>query len=460
MNIDIVKASALAGSGRVDSWYHLSPGARASRRLVAAQDQGLKLVSLGGAHGIASVWAPKRFKRCYAAPLERGVPYLRPYDVFDFLPRPADQLSEPRTQRLDTYRLTRGMILQTCSGRNLGPAVMVDAYLERFVLSHDMVRIVIEDEAMRHYVLAFLKSPTGQELLRRDKSGSVVDHISEGHVASMKLPVAPAKERSRIQRSMDRAFQLRETARLKLDSLRTQYEAALPSPRRATRLKTGWTLQRTGLTNRLDAAFYDPQVTEIRRKLVDRGGRPVGSVAKVLKPPGRYKTRYVAEEYGRPMLSGRQLLQAIPIKLKYLSPSALANVGAYELCTGWIAYPADGRAEEALGRPVFITSDRNGWLASGHVGRLDAKHGVDPGWLYLATSVWQVQVQIKASASGSVVDSTFVQDMEEVVLPPVIELDWAEVSSAWELFAEAAAAEGQATEEIEGVLRQCSSQRP
>src|SRR2546422_6560736 len=37
-----------------------------------------------------------------------------------------------------------------------------------------------------------------------------------------------------------------------------------------------------------------------------------------------------------------------------------------------IAFQADGRFEEALGFPVMVTSDRDGWLASGHVGRLES----------------------------------------------------------------------------------------
>ncbi len=34
----------------------------------------------------------------------------------------------------------------------------------------------------------------------------------------------------------------------------------------------------------------------------------------------------------------------------------------------------------------MVTPDRAGWMASGHVGRVIARPGIDPGWLYLALS--------------------------------------------------------------------------
>jgi len=79
---------------------------------------------------------------------------------------------------------------------------------------------------------------------------------------------------------------------------------------------------------------------------------------------------------------------------------------------------ADGRAEKGLGVVAYVTSDRDGWLASGHVGRLAPNDGIHPTLLWLAARTWQVQVQIKALASGSVVDSTFPADMARVILPP------------------------------------------
>ena len=157
-------------------------------------------------------------------------------------------------------------------------------------------------------------------------------------------------------------------------------------------------------------------------------------MATVLKPGGRYKTVYVDPAYGRPVLSGTQLLQVKPINLGYMPARAFKTPTAYEVRKGWLAYQADGRAEDALGLPVMITSDRDGWLASGHVGRLICKPDIDAGWLYLAVRNWAAQVQLKSLASGSVVDSTFAWDMESVILPPRDSVDGKAIQVAWEKF--------------------------
>lgn len=385
----------------------------------------------------ARVWAPARFKRSYAAEAEESLPYLSSYDVFEYIPTAKSHLSVRRTQKLDTYLLRRGCILQTCSGRNLGPAAMVDRYLERFILSHDMIRIDVDDEDFRYYVLAYLQSPIGQELLKRDKTGSVIDHISDSHVRVQDIPLLGTDVISLAADAMKKAVALREEARIVLDDIQTQYEQTLPMLRRDSPTKKGWTTRSVMLGQRIDAASYDPLAAQARKALQNAGGMCVKEVAEVIKPAGRYKTIYVEQEYGRPILSGGQLLEEHIINLRYISPRAFGDVHKYELQQDWIAYQADGRVERGLGTPVLITRDRDGWLASGHVGRLKPKDGVDAGWLYVAARTWHAQIQLKSLASGSVVDSTFPEDMESVILPPPNTIDGARVRQAWETFVQA-----------------------
>lgn len=370
MKIETVSAVSLSVHARLDSKYFLAPGIKAAERIARVKANGVLCVPLGGSEGIAQIWQPNRFKRAYASGSEPSVPYLRPYDIFEYLPRAADLLSVKRNKAIDTYILKRGMILQSCSGRNLGPAVFVDSYLERFVVGDDMIRIEIDDETLRSYVLAYMQSTTGQQLLTQGKTGSVIDHLSKTHVAKLEIPLLEHDVRSKIIFKMDEAIRLREKARLALDAALVEYEQSLPKTKRAKPEKQGWTVRAKNLTGRLDAASYDPLVASLRKQLKTRGGLPVSSVATVVKPGGRVKTVYVDEEHGRPILSGTQLLQARPINLRYMAPGTFKNAAVYQVHKNWIAYQADGRVEDALGLPVMITSDRDGWLASGHVGRV------------------------------------------------------------------------------------------
>jgi hypothetical protein len=449
---ETVEAKQLTDLGRLDAWYFLSPGAAASRRVNAARSAGVATQRLGGTDGLARVWAPARFKRSYAAPGEGFIGYLRAHDIFRYLPTEVDRLSIKRTRTLDRYRVKEGTILQTCSGRNLGPSAVADRHLAGFALTHDLVRIEVEDPRLRFYLLAFLKSPTGQGVLRRDKSGSVIDHISVEHVEDQEVPLLDGDAVDEVVESTQRASELIEGARMKLSGALRDYEAELPSPTRLAPSKGGWSIPFSEFSGRIDAAPYDPWIRQIQEELEAAGGMPVSELAEVLKPPGRYKTFYVGSDHGLPFLSGTQILQLEVINPQFMAAKTFKDPALYELREGWSVYQADGRAEEALGFPAYVPSDRDGWVASGHVGRLIPRPGTDPGWLWLAAATWQVQAQIKALASGSVVDSTYPVDMANIVLPPPDPERGKEVAAAWQGFSEARRLQGEASAGFEHAL--------
>jgi hypothetical protein len=107
-----------------------------------------------------------------------------------------------------------------------------------------------------------------------------------------------------------------------------------------------------------------------------------------------------------------------------------------------------------LARQIFrrITAGRDGWLASGHIGRVVPKKAEDTGWLFLALKTSHAQIQLKARASGSVVDSTFPHDMQEVILPPALDVNGEKVLKIWHDFDEAQALEANASAMIDKAL--------
>ncbi len=447
MKARVVDSAELCEATRVDAGHFLAPGMSSKARLVEASHRGVPLLPLGGKDGLAEVFLPKRFKRVYSNLDAGGAPYLRPYDLLEFLPEPADFLSRTGND-IGAYSVEKGTILQTCSGRNLGPAVYVDEYLSRFVVSHDMVRIKVNDERMRLYVLAFLSSQNGQALLRLDKTGSVIDHIDDSQVARQRVPVVE-EIFDEVVSLLEDATHTRERARLgiaKAQARFNEHAGGLP----ALSSSGGWTLRAGALEGRIDAAYHHPVAQAARSTLLDLGGVPVGDVADIVKPAGRYKTVYIDSKLGRPMLSGRQIHQIRPVGLKFIAPRALTDPDRYQLQTHGIAYQADGRAEEKLGVPVMITPDRQGWMASGHVGRVVARPGIDPGWLYLALGSLHARVQIKSKASGSVVDGTYENDMATVLLPPPS--SHPTVVEQWDLFDDASRKEHQAASLVDGAL--------
>lgn len=124
MRLAPVRSAAVIENSRLDARYFAAPAVRIKDALRSSTEVELRAVG-----DYAKVTAHARFKRAYAAPGEEYISYLRPYDVFEFLPPEANRLSVRRTEDLDNYRIRTGDILQTCSGRNPGPLTVADEYL-------------------------------------------------------------------------------------------------------------------------------------------------------------------------------------------------------------------------------------------------------------------------------------------------------------------------------------------
>jgi len=163
-----------------------------------------------------------------------------------------------------------------------------------------------------------------------------------------------------------------------------------------------------------------------------------------LRLMGRYKRYYVRMGFGRPILSGRHLLQLRQVNLQYISDRSFKSPDEFILKYGWCVFTCDGRAEEQLGSPAYVHPGRDGWMASNHVMRAIPRQGVQPGYLYLALRSPYTQRQLKARATGSVVDALEPETIGEVLLPALSSRDqerlgkasaraWDDIASAQEL---------------------------
>jgi type I restriction enzyme S subunit len=93
---------------------------------------------------------------------------------------------------------------------------------------------------------------------------------------------------------------------------------------------------------------------------------------------------------------------------------------SFALKKGWTVFTCDGRAEESLGATAFGSSLWDGWTASNHVMRVLPRSGYNLGFLYLALRSPFVQIQLKARATGNVVDALDVPTISDVLLPALV----------------------------------------
>ena len=156
--------------------------------------------------------------------------------------------------------------------------------------------------------------------------------------------------------------------------------------------------------------------------------------------------------HGRPILSGRQLLQLEPVNLRYVSDRSFKDPADYELTAGMTVFGAVGRSEGRQGAPALITAERDGWLASNDVMRLRPRAGIRPAALWLAIAAGQTRLQINALSFGSVVDHMNPWDVEDLLLPPVADHLALEAEAAWQQFGLAGSAVTLASSIIEAAL--------
>jgi hypothetical protein len=254
------------------------------------------------------------------------------------------------------------------------------------------------------------------------------------------------KLREHISDMVEHAEGLLDRARLSLDALERSLHEKLHLPFKPSgvdyfarsRFPT-FTVDAGSLMGRLDAAFYDPRTLSCREALRLAGGVRLNELAE-LRLLGRYKRYYVSPPFGRPILSGRQLLQLRPVALKNISDRSFSDPSAFVLEKGWTIFTCDGRSEEALASPAFVSSLWDEWMASNHVMRAIPREGVSAGFLYLALRSPYVQMQLKSKASGSVIDALEPTSIGDVILPCVSKTEQKsigkKVEAAWEDIAE------------------------
>jgi type I restriction enzyme M protein len=164
------------------------------QHIVSLDGNGFTVERLGDR--IASqIWKGSRFKREdieVDSPNESTVKYMTPTSIFmrgeGVKYYDLSKCDSRRRQEILRHRAKEGEILITRSG-TLGRVTIVGRSLRDVILSDDLIRIWVEDPKLRALVFAFLRSPGGQDQLRRNEYGTVQQHLEPSHVADVQLPL-------------------------------------------------------------------------------------------------------------------------------------------------------------------------------------------------------------------------------------------------------------------------------
>lgn len=135
--------------------------------------------------------------------------YLKPYfrQVEDT--EKADVAKEEYEDVVDEFTVEPGWILLTCSGR-IGRVVLAIETLNGYFFTHDLIRVVPEEETMEGYLYAYLNSWIGQALLKQNEHGVTVEHIEPHQIEDLPVLMLPEEERQDIHNHIVTAFDHRE----------------------------------------------------------------------------------------------------------------------------------------------------------------------------------------------------------------------------------------------------------
>ena len=153
-----------AGDRRLDAEVYLSDGFSVRR---AIRDSLLAVSPLGQ---LARIWQPSRLKGI-RVDREHGAPFLAATQAFDIWPTPRKWLAPSKTPSIADRYVSPGWILVTCSG-TVGTVILTYSAHADKVISHDLLRVEVEDPSLRSYVYTFLRTRFGRTMMRGTHYGT------------------------------------------------------------------------------------------------------------------------------------------------------------------------------------------------------------------------------------------------------------------------------------------------
>ncbi|MGA2408595.1 MAG: restriction endonuclease subunit S [Bacteroidales bacterium] len=151
-----------------------------------------------------------RFTRTFVEK-DFGIPYLAGKDIIKIRPTDVSYLSKSETYGLDDYKLEKGWILMTCSG-TLGRTCYIWNNYEKWVGTHDLIRIVCKNHFDSGYLIAFLSSDYGYYQATRYKHGAVIDHLTPEQIEEIIIPITDDSKMEEIGNLVRQAYDLRAEA--------------------------------------------------------------------------------------------------------------------------------------------------------------------------------------------------------------------------------------------------------
>lgn len=383
------------------------------------------VTTIGGLDGLTSSYTCNRFKRIWVE--KSDIPLFQPSSILELNPKPDGYISKVTKTNIQALQVHYGQILMTCSG-TIGSISCVSNTLNQAYFSHDLLRIDCNNLADVGYVYTYLKSKIGNKILLTNSYGAVITHIEAEHLDTVIIPNAPEIIKVKINDLICKSYALRDESNELIDQASGMLlnQLRLPSfsdfksnHSRNSQLVNTFNVKLSESVGRLDASYYLPIVEAIEEHL-QRNAKEVTRVSDVriskdVILPGRFKRVYVEDNYGYPLIGGKQINELDPSTKKYLSPTKHKQrvKDQLELQMNTILITRSG----TIGNVAMVPKHWKRWVASEHLIRIVPSSSEIAGYLYVYLSSDYGRELIKRNTYGSVVDEIDDQQVSQILIP-------------------------------------------
>jgi hypothetical protein len=338
---------------------------------------------------LARVWHPPRLKGIQVSP-EFGTPFLAATQVFEIRPVARKWLALERTEDAAQRFIRLGTILVTCSG-SVGRATLAHAAHENTLITHDLLRIEPNDDAMWGWLYAYLRSPQARAMMSGVQYGHIIKHLETSHLDALPVPIVRDSIAADFGRQTREILDLRNRAHQCSLDAEARFERALGPLNVSDWGEEGFTVRASDSLfsgrRRFDAMPNNPGVATVRHHLAKQG-QGFSTLAKAgfdVWVPGRYK-RIPAED-GVLYYDSADLLEVCPDTKKRFADCRFGDDHSGRVKTGWLLMPCSGQVYGIIGSIVIAGEAQNGQVISNHVLRIAPKPDAQIRSGYLLTAL-------------------------------------------------------------------------
>lgn len=417
-----------AGAMRLQGEFYGSNGYRAVR---AMEKSGFQLERLGN---FAKVRWFGPFARTYVDDITAGVPFLSSSDMMCAKLETKNYLSTALTKNLERLFVSEKTILISCSG-TIGNVVVCTKDFNHTTVSQHAIRVNAFDDTDLGVLYAFLQSESGQFLLTRNKSGSVIESIYEEDVASLTLPLLPKNLRNELTRLIKKACTLRVKANTLLAEADQELKKTCQLPT-LSELKVNNIIQSDSNaviftckmsdalslgddfnTVRLDATFYNPMALKIRMEIkkkkwttIEEASANVILLGKTFVP-GVHK---VEAEYGLPYFTGKELFKFRQSPETFITCNKKQILDKLKVKPSTVLITCAG----TVGKVMYVRGQlENTTVTHDAIRVIASDDNLHSGYLYAFLVSEFGKIQMDQCSYGSVIPRLYSDHIKNIVLP-------------------------------------------